>query len=340
MANFTVSNLVQAQAILDENFQKPEIRQAPAPILALGRRNSNILIPSHDVLRTREDRAIQAYILKRNARATMGNVRSANHTGTVGDSINTDIDWTTFTDKFRISLKMMDNNVFNFNKVLANQLSQAMQNIRNGAETWLAGVLFAERTQVNAATKNGTFNSANFAFEVSAANASRFWQMAKSMMAQNDYNGMYDVIADPTSYGAAENAAAQGTMNATNLGFQFNGMNFVQSNDLDDANYAGGVSLFLPSQSFGVLDWIPTTNRNGWGDYNSTVGGYGVINDPVSGLTMALHGWAQQADTSANNGNTQDVVLEFEVSIDLSANLAPLSNATETVVYEVAQMVA
>lgn len=340
MANFSVSNLVQAQAILDENFQAPEMRQAPAPILQLGRQNADILIPGHETLRTREDRAIKAYILKRNKRATTGVGRTYNHTGVIGDSIASDLVWSPFTDKFQLSLKLLDNNIFGFNKVLANQLAQAMQNIRSDAEAWLAGRLYSQRTQVNVATKNGAFNAANSAFEIAAQSSLRFWQMAKSMMLQNGYTGQYDVIADPVSYADALFAAAQGAANATNTSFQFNGMNIMQSNDIDDANYDGGVSLILPTASFGVLDWIPKQNREGWGDYNSNVGGYGSIVDPVSGLTMALHGYAQRADTSASNGNTQDVVMEFEVSIDLSANLAPLSTATETVVYEVAQLTA
>ncbi len=338
MANFSVSNLIQAQALLSEKYQKPEMRQAAAPILRLGHSNSEILIPSHKTLRTREDRAIEAYILKRNVRSTMGVGRTAEHTGEIGESLAMSLAWTTFTDKFQMSLKLLDNNVFDFNTALANQFAQVLQNIREDAEKWLAGWLFAERTQVNKATKNGSFNGTNYAFEIDLANKARFWQMVKSMMRQNNYEGIYDVIADPTAYADAEFHAAQGAANATNYGFQFNGMNFVQSNDLDDAEYTGGVSLVLPANTFGVLDWIPKQNREGWGDYNTSVGGFGSIVDPVSGLTMALHGWAKQADTSARNGNAQDVVLEFEVSVDLSANIAPLSTGNETVVFEAVQL--
>lgn len=340
MANFVTSNLVQAQALLNDDFQKPEMRPAPAPILALGRRNAEILIPSHATLRTREDRAIQAYILKRNKRSTMGVDRVYNHTGALGDSMSADLTWTAFADKFQMSLKLLDNNMFDTPRVLANQFAQAFQNIRGDVETWLAGFLLSEKTQVNAATKNGAFNATNFAFEIAAADKQRFWQLAKSMMIQNNYAGTFDVIADPRSYADALFAAAQGAANATNTNFQFQGMNIVQSNDLDDADYAGGVSLFMPTNSFGVLDWIPPQNRQGRGSFDSVLGGYGSISDPVSGLTFALHGYTQRADTSANNGSKQDDVMEFEVSIDLSANLAPLSTANETVVYEVAQLTA
>ncbi|MDH6304617.1 hypothetical protein M2459_001352 [Parabacteroides sp. PF5-5] len=337
MPNFNASNLVMAQALLNQDFQAPELRQAPSPVLTLGQKNSQILIPGHMQLRTREDRPIQAYIIKRNLRTTTGSGRAHDHQGDLGDSLSVDLSWTPFVDKFKFTLKWLDNNMFDANRVLANQFSQAFQNIRNDIEKFLVDYLYAERTQVNIATKNGTWNAANFAFEIASPINGRYWQLAKSMMAQNYYSGLYDVIADPVAYANAEFHAAQGKSNATNFGFQFNGMNIAQSVDLDDANYTNGVSLFLPANTFGVLDWIPKQNRQGEGDYNTYVGGFGSMTDPVSGLVMAVHGYSQRADTSATNGNEQDVVIEFEVSVDISPNLAPLSTANETVVFEVAQ---
>jgi hypothetical protein len=128
-------------------------------------------------------------------------------------------------------------------------------------------------------------------------------------------------------------------------------MNIRESVGLTDSNYTAGAGLFLPVNTFAVLDWIPRQNRQGRGDYNTFVGGFGSVIDPVSGMTFAIHGYTQRADTSAMNGNTQDEVMEFEVSIDISPNLAPLSTTKvvsngnggtvtlyETVVYEVAQV--
>jgi hypothetical protein len=338
MPNFNASNLVMAQALLNADFQSPELRQAPSPVLTLGQRNSQILIPGHLQLRTREDRAIQAYIIKRNLRTTTGSGRTYNHTGALGDSMAVSLAWTSFVDKFKFTLKWLDNNMFDANRILANQFSQAFQNIRNDIEVTLVSYLMSNKTEVNIAAKNGTWNDTDFAFEIAATNGGRFWQLAKSMMFQNHYNGMYDVVADPVSYANAEFAAAQGTANYTNYGFQFNGMNIAQSINLDDANYDAGIALFLPANTFGVLDWIPKQNREGEGDYNTYVGGFGSMIDPVSGLTMAIHGYSNRADTSTTNGSKQDVVIEFEVSVDISPNLAPLSTADETVVFEVAQV--
>ncbi|MNH38005.1 hypothetical protein D3C79_989760 [compost metagenome] len=100
--------------------------------------------------------------------------------------------------------------------------------------------------------------------------------------------------------------------------------------------------MIMPEGMFGALPWIPSQNRKGVGDYNSVLGGFGVFTDPFgTGLEFAVHGYSERADTSAQNGDTQDVVLQMEVSIDICPKVAPLSQAaTETIVYEVAQLAA
>jgi hypothetical protein len=338
MANFSISNLVKAQAILAERFTQPEMRSSAAPVTLLGRRNNDMLLPSHSVLRTREERPIEAYLFKRTKR-TPGSSRVYNHTGDRGDSIALNLNWSTISDKFSISLKQLDNNVFSFDQALANLIQNAAININDAIEELLVTYLVAQRTQANAATKGGTFNATNYAFEISTANKSQFFQYIGSMMRQNDYRGAYDLVADPLIYASAQFLASQGTMNATNYGFQFSGLNIAESIKLDDANYANGVGLVIPENQFGVLDWIPKQNREGSGDYNSYVGGYGSMVDPMgSGMTFAVHGYQQRADTSTLNGDTQDVVMEFELSVDISPLVAPLSTAPESVVFEVAQV--
>jgi hypothetical protein len=57
-----------------------------------------------------------------------------------------------------------------------------------------------------------------------------------------------------------------------------------------------------------------------------------------SGLNFAVHGYALRADMSASNGVAQDNQMEFEISVDIATALCPLSTASETIVYEFAQL--
>lgn len=336
MANFSPSNLLKAQVMLADKFKSPESRMKVSPVLNLGLKNIGITIPDAAELRKREDRAVSAYLLSRSKRSTTS-TRTHNHAGNRGDSMELALSWATFTDKFSISLKQLDSNLFSFESTLAQQLENAMKNIIESAETYGVTLLQAARTQINAATAGGTFNATNDAFEISSA--TQFYQILKSMMRQNNYRGMFDVITNANAFINAEYNAAQGAGNNANTQFQFNGLNIAESNDLVDVNYSSDVALIMPEGSFGILPWIPKQNREGYGDYASVLGGYGSIKDPFGlGVDFAVHGFSERADTSAANGNTQDNLMQFELSVDMAFPLSPLSVATESVVFEAAKV--
>ncbi|HEY1044956.1 MAG TPA: hypothetical protein VGF79_00860 [Bacteroidia bacterium] len=337
MANFSPTNLVKAQALLNKKYQAPENRMKVSPAVALGLMNQDFLIPGAADLRKREDRAVEANILKRSKRAS-GSARTHNHTGNRGDSFVLALSWATFSDPFSISLKQMDNNAFAFEQALAQQFENSMKNIIEDIETDQVTYLQAQRTQINAATQGGSFNGANDAFEISTAN--QFFQTIKSMMRQNNYRDELDVILNPLGFIDAEYQKAQGAGNNANLTFQFNGMNIAESIELADANYTtGALGLIMPKGSFALLPWIPPVNRRGEGDYMSYVGGFGVMQDPWGlGITFAVHGYAERADASGSNGSSQDVVMQFELSVDMASCLSPVSVATESVVFEVAKV--
>jgi hypothetical protein len=337
MANFDTSNLLTAQTMLTDKYAQPEMRMKPAPAFSLLTANSDFLMVGAETLRTREDRAIEAHLLARTKRNS-GSTRVHNHTGTIDDSQKVSLSWTTKSDKFAISLKLLDKSLFDFNTVLANKFEQACMNILEDKETEAIAYLRAQRATQQPTLKGASFDATNDAVEIDAANANSFLQRVKSVMKQNYFAGQLDVIADSNMQIAFDAQAAQGAGNATNLQYQFPGVRIVESVELADANYASGIVLAMPQGSAGALNWIPKQNRTGWGDYNSYVGGYGIFR--FMGYTFAVHGYAQRADTSASNGDTQDVQMEFEVSFDTSYNKAPLfytTSRTDSVIVEFAQ---
>lgn len=338
MANFDVGNLLTAQTIVADRYKQPEMRMKPAPAFGLLTANENFLIVGAETLKTRDDRTIEAHLLARTKRSA-GSARAHNHTGTIDDSQKVTLTWTTKSDKFAISLKLLDKSIHDFNTVLANKFEQACMNILEDKETEAIAYLVAQRaTQQPTGIKGGTFDATNDAVEIDAAKATTFYQRVKSIMKQNYFSGQLDVIADSNLQMAAEALAANGAGNATNTAFQFAGMNIVESVELADANYTEGIVLAMPLGSVAALNWIPKQNRTGWGDYNSNVGGFGTFQ--FMGYTFAVHGYAVRADTSASNGDVQDVTMEFEVSLDSSFNKAPLNyttGRTDSVILQFAQ---
>ena len=339
MANFDTSNLVTAQTMVSAKYKAPEMRMKPAPAFNLLTGNSDILIVGADTLRTREDRSIEAHLLARTKRSA-GTARAYNHTGTLDDSQKVTLTWTTKSDKFAISLKLLDKSVFDFNTVLANKFEQACMNILEAKETEAIAYLAAQRATQQPTLAAASFNAATDAVEVAADVNTRFFQILRSVMRQNYFGGVQiDVIADSLMTVNAEYLAAQGAGNATNYGFQFQGLNIAESVEMADASYVKGAVYAMPAGTVGALNWIPKQNRAGWGDYNSYVGGYGTFK--FLGYQFAVHGYASRTDTSASNGDVQDVTMEFEVSLDSSFNKAPLNyttSRTDSVIIEVAQI--
>lgn len=339
MANFSPSNLVAAQAVLQQRFNEPEMRKRQSAASIIGLRNTDALIPNAAALRTREDRPVSAYILKKQTESVASG-RVAEHTGNRGDSFDQLLTWSTYARTFSISAKQLDNNMFDFNTALANQMMSAAIDIHEAIETAMIAYLVAERTQVNAATAGGSFSAANNTWEIAAADEPFYVQRIKSMMRQNKYNGVYDAIFDPLTYMSAERYINQGTANATNTAFQFAGLNAVESVELADSNYAKGISLVMPAGTFGMLPWIPKQNRQGYGDsINNEVGMLMATPDPLgTGMDFAVSAYTKRADASSANGSAQDFVIQFEMSVDIAPIIAPLSTANASVVFQVGQL--
>ncbi len=355
MANYVASNLVAAQARFAKNFTSPEVRRKQNPALALALKNLTATIPDHNVLRVREDRAVNAYLPKKILPGS-GTTRAARPAGSVGDSVAVGLTWQSVVETFSISFKQGDNNIFSFQDMLMNQLMQAAMNIHSRLGTILLNYLQTARNQIQtipytaAPILGVTTNATNFSYEVAGSDKNFFFQKLANVMKQLNYAGELDVIADPNLFVLAQQLRAMGAQNAYNYTFQFDGMNVTMTNEVIDALYsATGTALAMPAGTFALLPWIPKQNRIGEGDYDEYVGGWGVFNDPlgltvdsldVNGVPVAnplqysLYAYSQASDNGAANGQTQDRVTVFELSLDVAPTLAPLSGANESVVQE------
>lgn len=334
MAYFDVSNLLTAQKILADKYAAAELRMKPAPVFALLTANDEFIVGVNS-LKTREARATELHYIKRTKRSS-GSARAYNHTGTIDDTAKVTPTWTTKSDKTTISLKLLDMNVFDFNTVLANKIEQCCMNILEDKETEAIAYLMAQKaTQQPSGLKGASFNSSTGAVEITANNANSLFKRIKSVMKQNYFGGSIDVITDSNLEILSAIQAAQGSANSENLSFNWPGLTLVESIELDDTDYGAGCALVFPKGQVSSLNWIPVQNRNGWGDYNSYVGGYGSFS--FMGYQFALHGYATRADTSSSNGDVQDVTMEFELSLDSTFNKAPISyttGRTDSVIHE------
>ncbi|MGR3221308.1 MAG: hypothetical protein ACUZ8H_16045 [Candidatus Anammoxibacter sp.] len=330
---FTASDLALAQAKLQSNFASAELRDIDNATFKEFIRNTEIMVPSWKELRKRQDRTVTAYFVDRQSRS-LGGAESHNHTGTHGSSTAFTPTWVPKSDKFAISLKQGDNNIFNNAEQLESEFTNVFLNFNTGNESLAINHLFANRTTVNGVTAEGTFNAAQDVFEVTeATEGARFAQIMGSTMRILKYTGSITYFCDAIAFNKFENQAAQGAQNSTNSSFQFQGKRFVHSIELEalagalGVPYIKGFVIGVPDGTIAGMSWIPKQNREG---VMTTVNKYASIINPADSLSYALHSYELRADGTGTGGFRQDVLTEVQVWNDISFDHAPLTVAGET----------
>lgn len=335
MANRTTANFVKAQAVLLGAFQKEELRFRNPVTFLMFMLSAPIMFPNYDVLRKREDRTVETNYKVRGSRSLGTGGRTHNHTGTKGDTALLTPSWTTYDDVFNISVKQADNSLYELDAQLAQEFQDTVANFAEGLETVATAYIFSNRSGVNNGTAEGTFDATDDVWEITeSTHGTRAIQITKSVMHENKYGGPYVIFCDTISFNKFESDAAQGAANSTNLSFQFNGVTFVHSVELGALGgalvsaYAAGFWIVAEIGAFGVLPWIPKQNRMG---KSTKVNDWRSLINPVDNISYAVHSYETLADDSSNNGSAQDVVTQYEVSVDIALEKAPLSTANETI---------
>lgn len=327
--------LKAAQAGLTDVMTEVEFRQKQRPVFEVFRKNTNFLVPNIEQLKVAENRSVEIDLFARSS-ASVASSRAYNHTGNQGSTQKVTPTWTTYARTFSISLKEMNNNYLGAMQLMRTNLLNAFIDLHDEIESDAQAYLAANKTQVNPADSNGSFDPTNYIWDVNNGDADFFWAYIQSMMTQNKYSGMYDVISDPVMYAKAQIFAAQGQANQINKGFQFQGLNHYQTIDSLSlpAGHIGG-SYIIPEGTIGVIPWIPAENRRSEGNPNDYVGAFSSMPDLFgTGLEFAVHTYRQRADNSSrNSGVNQDVNTEYEISIDISFNKAPSSTANESSIF-------
>lgn len=345
MANYADSLWLAAQYKLDEMMQKPEFKHKPSAALSVFLKNTNMLIPAsaREAAWNQKPSDQVPVTVKNLAKHTvaLGSARAYNHAGAIGDSMTVTPNYTTYSRKFKYSVKQADRNVFGLAEMIAGEVRSAAIDLHAGIETALIANLNTNKSQVvvDANPQSGTWDGANFIFGVLNADKAQYFQYLKMFMNEQYYGGSFDVINNMRAMAQAMYLGQQGQGNATNLGWQIDGLNMVASTELTNAAGYDWMSYIIPEGTIGILPWIPQLNRQGFGETFRVGGRYSTIADPLgSGLTFAVHEYAVGADNNNAAGETQDIDVEVEISIDLAPIIAPMSTANASPIFKAGQL--
>jgi hypothetical protein len=231
MANYADSVWKAAQYKLDEMMNKPEFKVKPSAALSVFLKNTDFLVPASERERawnqkTSDQMTVSTYNLEKQTVA-LGSARAYNHTGAVADSGTADVSYTTYSRKFKYSIKRADLNVFSTAEMVAAQVRSAAIDLHEGIETALMTYLNTNKSQVvvSATPQSGEWDGTNYLFGVLNADQDQYFQYLKTFMFEQYYKGMFDVINNVRAQAKAMYLGQQGQGNATNLGWQIDGMN-------------------------------------------------------------------------------------------------------------------
>ena len=335
MANYAATALAKGQGKLIEKFASTELREIDPVTYKALRASSEIMFPSHKVLRTREDRPIEANYFNRVVKS-LGTGRSATPSYAVGTSSILTPSFTTYSTGFLLSMKQAGNNVFNYEEMMATAIENTLKDFSKGNETTAVNYIYNNRSSVNAGVADGTFNSTNNVFEIQDATAfNRAILVTETNMAENLYGGeALTIFCDSIAWNKLGFLKMQGANNATNTSFQFEGKTFVRSLGLtakaQALGYNKGFWIAAVTGTFGILDWIPTENKKG---EDHGFAKWGNFYNPIDAADYAVYIYGQPLDGTSTGGYTQDWVENIEFSIDLAPEIAPtdIGGAGETV---------
>jgi len=345
MISYTDSVWNAAQYKLNKMMNKPEFKAKPSSALSVFLKNTIFLIPASERERLWNQKPsdqvdVELYLLNKQDIST-GSNRAYNHTGLVNDSTKTSTTYTTYAANFKYSVKQGDRNVFQIGEMVAAQVRSAAIALHADIETALMAKLGTDRSQVveSATPQSGEWDSSNYWFGVLSSDADYYFQQLKMFMFEQYYTGMFDVINNIRAQAVAQRLAQQGQGNQTNLGWQIDGMNMVPSTELSNEPGYDWMSYIIPEGTIGILPWIPTLNRSGFGDTFANGGAYRTIPDPLgTGLQFAVHEYATGADNEDAAGETQDVDIEVELSVDLAPVIAPMSTSDASPIFKAGQL--
>lgn len=340
MSNYAASALLTAQTTLKKKYNEAELRRKLRPAVALALNNSEYTMPNANEQRKAEQRPVETHFKLKKA-AGSSTTKAARHTGSKGDSSKITLSWNRWAETFSFSRKLMQNKLFSTQEVFNHEVEQAILNLQDRAETAAIAYLFANRCQLLAAAVNtngtGTWDDTNKALEIAAENENYFVQMAKTFMFGRHYRGQLDMITDLILSPKLERVQNQGAGNHTNTAFQFGGASITPTTDTISAAYSKGQALVMPQGLFAGMNWNDALNRQGFGRDSDYVGMLTTMQDPFGlNATYDVSVYTDRADTSGIDGNVQDILDEYEISLCIGWAIPPLSLANDSVIHQIA----
>lgn len=336
MANLVTTQVLKAITKAQANIMgMPEMRTYEHSLLGRLMANQNDVFRNIKQIKKSDEQPTKAILFNRNYEAS-GTAKSAAHAATAfADSFEKDIAFIKRVQTFKVSEKQADNNMFSYEEILQHNIKNAVINLYEDLSAYAVAWLDTNRTQVGIDSLIAFDDVTNFQFDVLGADKDNFFEYMKSGMRKNKYRPMYDVISDQKNAAEFRRLGNQGSGNSTNLAPTIQGIRQVEEEQI--ANSANGICYAWAAGMVGMTTWNEPLNKRGSGQPDSTTGLFTTFQDPVFGMLHDLHVTRKVGDTSAANGNVQDIVDEYELTSIFTVQGAYEATANATPIFKVVQ---
>jgi len=340
MADYSTSRWDAFKYKLNAAMNAPEFRTSPSPTLTTLLRNTGFLIPASEMERTlglkQSDQDTVAVKILNKQNISVTNARAAAHTGSKNDGTSVNATFTTHTANFGYSLKESDRTIWQFAEIQSKQILSAIIALHEDIETGLVTWLGTNKSQVvqNVSPRSCGWDASLNKALIANTDFNRWAQRIKGFMREQKYKGLYEIIADEVLFQEKEWLIQQGQGNSTNSSFQFGDLSAMVSQDITVASGSVGSGFLFPAGTVGILSWIPNLNKIDFGDPGKIGGFYTTIPDPFgTGLVFCVHERYVAADNEGTSGETQDINVFVEISVDLAPIKAPMSTASASPIF-------
>ena len=344
MANYADGAWGAAQYKLGQIIKAPEFKHKPSATIMALLKGRDMLIPASERervwnIKESDQQSVDVNIITKQS-TTAKTARAYNHTGSINDDNKATLSFVTRGRTFKYSLKGADRNIWTLAEQVAAQTLSACIDLHGTLETYFLALLNTNKTQsvVSATPYSGAWDATNYVFGVAKQDEARQFQRLRGFMREQYYNGLYDVVAD--EYWAQQYAflGLQGAGNNTNLSPLIQGLDMEVSEELTADSGYHGMGYIWPRGTATFVDWLPKMNRNGFGDAFQAGGSYSTMQDPLgSGLQFAVHQYAGGADNQSAAGETQDIDVEVEITLDVAFLIAPFSTSNFSTIVKFGQ---
>jgi len=265
-----------------------------------------------------------------------GNSKSATHAAAAfPDSFTKDISYIRKTQTFKVSYKQADANRLGYDDILQHEMKNKLISLYTDLSTDNIAWLSTNRSQVG---ENGLmlFDGTNFQYDNLLDDRDYVFDYIKASQRLNKYNALETVMVGDQRFGALyRKLAANGTMNADNTAYQIPGIEIFEEPQIPIG--ADSTGYIWERGLVGMTTWNELANRRGVGSIGNNEGLFTTMVDPTFGFNLDMHVKRGVADTSGADGNPQDIVDEYEISLTYALEGSWLSDSTESHIFQIVQ---